>query len=73
MDKASYYSWHDLVKNPEDIPPKDDKFYLLRLNTDEPVVKNVIWRGDMIRPNVDEDIHILAWKEIEPFEEYDER
>ena len=63
------YQWHDLRKKPNDLPPCDDKMYLLELDTDNPIIRHVIWRGYMIKPNVDEYLHVLAWREIEPFEE----
>lgn len=70
LEKQKKYKWHNLRKNPDDYP-KDYQMYLLELATDEPIIKHVIWRGDMIRPNTEDDVHILAWKEIEDFEEED--
>lgn len=64
-EQAEKYKWHDLVKNPEDLP-KNTGVYLVKRPTDRWtyceytvfVYNKKLWREQSV----------IAWREIEPFE-----
>lgn len=73
MRNQNKYRWHDLRKNPDDLPEPntyvlavDDDFdQFTALLSDE----NYLWRADCVYENGSIDDHdVIAWREIEPFE-----
>lgn len=71
LEKADKYRWHDLRKNPDDLPNRDCDLLAVRdcmgLHRQAPVnFSNGTW-FDCIFNETAEDI--IAWREIEPFEE----
>lgn len=76
LEKAEKYRWHDLGKNPDDLPEKDgndESDYVLV------IVGNPSWNhweqayyhhGKKQWSTYDN--NVIAWKHVEPFEEKDD-
>lgn len=74
----SKLEWHDLRKNPQDLPTSDDNV-LAYTKCHRTTTYEVAWYNDEDKSwgtyddwtfnNPDSVLKILAWKEIEPFEE----
>lgn len=60
LERSEKYKWHDLRKNPEDLPKEDDKRYLMYY-----CGSCVTACGSFIK-NFE---YAVGWREIEPFEE----
>lgn len=69
VEKTEKYKWHDLRKNPEDLP-ENTGVYLVKRPTDRCtyceytvfVYNTKLWIEQSV----------VAWREIEPFEEVEE-
>lgn len=85
MDFKEKYKWHDLRKNPEDLP-EENKYVHAWVHTYKKVMDEYIiakkdvyrvrrkaetWKGTGVQINTGMYNHqqIIAWREIEPFEE----
>ena len=77
LEKADKYRWHDLRKNPDDLPEADGNsesdYVLVMIGTPE-------WNSweqayykydDMMWSTYDQ--NVFAWRYIEPFEEEEEK
>lgn len=72
------YAWHDLRKNPEDLPQKDGLYCVaVKYNAEIQEIGFGQWENmygytsgwSALMPNYGE---VIAWREIEPFEEVEE-
>lgn len=78
IKNAEKYKWHDLIKNPDDLPNDDSIEYIVCVEYRNGKRKCTVGCLDMggemmLLPALGNWIgngyHIIAWKEIEPFEE----
>lgn len=75
LEKADKYRWHDLRKNPEDLPERDTLIiYAFKAKDKE---NKKLYYNSRIAGSVDIEImtmnsnpifEYIAWKEVEPFE-----
>ena len=74
-EKSDKYRWHDLRKDPKDLPNKDGMYLVCITYPAEEKAVGVAFYGIMygyksewntLMPNYG---NVIAWKEIEPFEE----
>lgn len=75
LEECNRYRWHDLRKDPKDLPDKDGMYLVCIIYHSEEKAVGVSFYGimygyksewNMLMPN---DGKVIAWKEIEPFEE----
>ena len=75
LEECEKYRWHDLRKDPKDLPDKDGIYMVcIIFHAEEKAVGAAFYGimygyksgGDMLMPN---DGKVIAWREIEPFEE----
>lgn len=75
LKKAEKYRWHDLRKDPKDLPNKDEIYLIcIEYHTEEKEVEmgyyeNMNWYRRGVRPRIPNYGYVIAWREIEPFEE----
>ena len=74
LEKAEKYKWHDLRKNPNDLPNVETRVEIVldlirsKVNNFGTLVKYGKWAvNGFITP-----LDVIAWREIEPFEEVSE-
>ena len=75
LEECEKYRWHDLRKNPDDLPDKDGIYMVCIIYPAEEKAVGAAFYGimygyksgwNMLMPN---DGNVIAWREIEPFEE----
>lgn len=71
LEKAEKYKWHDLRNNPEDLPTKKELYLVKRVVSDRfcPSEYAVLVFCD---EKFWKEQYVIAWREIEPFEEVNE-
>lgn len=73
LEKQNKYHWHDLRKHPKDLPKTDGEYFTAftiknceSLIIYRPNPFDICYRGGF---RVDKLFKVIAWREIEPFEE----
>lgn len=80
LERVEKYAWHDLRKNPEDLPYDDNTEFIVCAEYDNGIrcVTLGCFMGNegMVLPELGNwmrnKYHIIAWRYIEPFEEDNE-
>lgn len=68
IEDLEKYKWHDLRKNPDDLPTTDRDVNFIDFDGD--VYIGELSNGKWYANQADDRIkNVIAWKEIEPFEE----
>lgn len=76
LEAAEKYKWHDLLKDPEDLPEKSG-FYLIAYRSLPGIVMNPDYivfyfyrsnEGKYAEWQAPNYVTVIAWKEIEPFD-----
>ena len=73
LEKADKYKWHDLRKNPDDLPEADEygksEYVLVRLGTPEWYSCEWAYYSHNAKMWSTYEQNVFAWRYIEPFEE----
>lgn len=65
LEKAEKYRWHDLRKNPEDLPNKYECFFVAYDDAWAGIQYTTCMMGSWFWENH----NVIAWRKIAPFEE----
>ena len=69
LEKTYKYRWHDVRKNPDDLP-KEPGYYLVKRQQDRWTICDYVVYGYTPDRNYWSTLdNVFAWREIEPFEE----
>lgn len=75
LEECEKYRWHDLRKDPKDLPNKCGLYIVcIEYPTEEKEVgmgyyENMYWYRRGVRPRIPNYGNVIAWREIERFEE----
>lgn len=73
LDNRDKYKWHDLRKNPDDLPSEDTWVYVVDDSDYQVPYSMALFHNSTNWFQVDSgDYDVLAWKYIEPFDEVEE-